>query len=124
MSKCCDVCPHVPECRDETPEVLCRACGGDQTVCGHSQPISSDEIPLWTRGWEAGYRVRKVPSEAEVSAVVERVLCSEGWVCNPADHETIPEPGECINCDGERHRTGYRVYAAMVEDGYLPGAPS
>lgn len=51
--------------------------------------------------------------EAEFAAVVERVMCAEGWVCNPTDHDGIPQPGECINCDGERHRFGHRLYAAL-----------
>jgi hypothetical protein len=52
--------------------------------------------------------------EGTFAAVVERVMCDEGWVCNPADHEDIPQPGECIDCDGERHRLGYRLYAALA----------
>lgn len=52
--------------------------------------------------------------EAQIAALVERVMCDEGWVCNRADHDNIPNPGECINCDGERHRTGFRIYAALA----------
>ena len=52
--------------------------------------------------------------EAAFAAVVERVMAEEGWVCNPADHDGIPQPGECINCDGERHRFGYRLHAALT----------
>jgi hypothetical protein len=53
-------------------------------------------------------------AEAAVARVVELTMVNEGWVCNPANHEDIPDPGECINCDGERHRTGYRVYQALA----------
>lgn len=56
---------------------------------------------------------KDVLTEAEFGAVVERVMADEGWVCNPADHEDIPRPGQCINCDAERHRFGHRLHAAL-----------
>lgn len=51
--------------------------------------------------------------EAEFGAVVEQVMADEGWVCVPHDHEDIPQPGECIDCDASRHRFGYRLFAAL-----------
>lgn len=64
-----------------------------------------------------GASVNAQVREGQIAAVVEAVMCAEGWVCNPADHEGIPQPGECIDCDGERHRTGYRIAAALAEAG-------
>ena len=64
---------------------------------------------------EASMRRLVQGDEADFAAVVERVMYEEGWVCNPADHEVLPAPGECINCDGERHRFGYRLFAALSD---------
>jgi hypothetical protein len=44
-----------------------------------------------------GASVNAQVREGQIAAVVERVMCAEGWVCNPADHEGIPQPGECID---------------------------